>query len=115
MPESRRCHCAVVLPDGTIMVAGGSTSVPPHASADLFDPGPRTCRVLDPMPEPRENHALVLVEGSMLVIGGFTRDSRACDAVLCFDLKSSHWSVLSPAFSLHTARAWHSACSFFME
>ena len=76
MDIGRRAHQAVLLPDGRVLVVGGST----ERTATFHDPGTATTEIWDPAtnaftagPElagPRAQPALVALPDGVLVIGG---------------------------------------------
>jgi len=79
MDIPRRGHGSALLPDGRVIVVGGSG----HRTVDFHDQGTATTEIWDPstgtfsagptMRDPRERAALVtLSDGSLLVIGGNT-------------------------------------------
>jgi hypothetical protein len=67
MTTARSRHIAVLLPNGTVLVAGGATG----ASADLYDPG---AGIFSPtgssMAKPGANTATLLPNGKVLVTSG---------------------------------------------
>jgi N-acetylneuraminic acid mutarotase len=76
MIEARADHTATSLPDGTVLVAGGSefNSLTNFASTELYDPSSGTWTSNASMIEARAYHAAtLLLNGKVLVAGG--RDS----------------------------------------
>jgi large repetitive protein len=72
LAEARSDHTATLLPDGTVLVAGGSFGGP-HAlaSAELYDPATGTWSASGPLAEARSGHtATLLPDGRVLVAGG---------------------------------------------
>jgi len=69
----RRDQGAAVLADGRVLVVGGSTSL---ATTELFDPATNTWADGPDLLSPRSEVVLVtLLDGSIMVIGGFARDT----------------------------------------
>jgi hypothetical protein len=67
MSEVRAGHAATLLPDGTVLVAGGDDL----ASAELYDPSSGTWATTGSMSEVRAGHAATLLpDGTVLVAGG---------------------------------------------
>ncbi len=76
MNGGRAENTATLLPDGTVLVAGGnsgSSVIGLLASAELFDPGSGTWTATGSMIEARFGHmATLLPDGTVLVAGGFS-------------------------------------------
>src|SRR5207249_1364645 len=73
MVEQRYYYAAMRLPDGTVLVAGGSCCTQDRAlaSAELFDPATGTFRPTGPMKTGRSYAtAIRLQDGRVLVAGG---------------------------------------------
>jgi len=71
MIEGRWGHTATLLPDGRVLVTGGSTGNGLLASAELYDPGSGSWTAAADMIEGRYNHtATLLPDGKVLVAGG---------------------------------------------
>jgi N-acetylneuraminic acid mutarotase len=103
-------HSAVRLPDGSVLVAGGSAvrsaqSVGALRSAERFDPATGEWTEAAPMTDARTGHASVLLDnGKVLVIGGGVPVDRTDEAALAFcelyDPDADEWtptgSLLAP-------------------
>ena len=81
MTAPRYGHSATLLPDGTVLVAGGccSTTAPPGvlASAEIYDPaagnGVGAWKATAPMADARQDHSATLSDdGTVMVVGGST-------------------------------------------
>jgi hypothetical protein len=75
MSTPRDGHTSTLLPDGTVLLAGGaaiaSIKVPAVASAELYDPATGSFFATDSLGTGRSNHAAVLLSnGQVLVTGG---------------------------------------------
>lgn len=72
MREARAGHTATLLPDGTVLVAGGGTSpADTLRSAELYDPSIGSWSAAGNMTKARGSHtATVLRDGRVLVAGG---------------------------------------------
>jgi hypothetical protein len=78
MKSGRYAHSATIMADGTLLVVGGlvggaSPSNPAQrlASVERYDPVADTWQEVEPLSKPRGTHrAVLLADGSVLVIGG---------------------------------------------
>jgi N-acetylneuraminic acid mutarotase len=84
MQEARAFHTATLLPDGTVLVAGGTPGGGvPDASVELFDPATGVWSLTSSMNVPRSHHTATLlnfeplgeVEYVVLVAGGWDGSS----------------------------------------
>ncbi len=100
MNSARAYHTATLLPNGKVLVLGGSQwvfSAPPPetqlASAEWYDPITNTWTTLPPMPAPRSGHsATLLSDGRVLVTGG--EDVTTASEI--FDPVSVSWTAGPP-------------------
>ena len=96
MAAARDGHTATLLPDGTVLVAGGVGSSGELASAELYDPRSGTWVPTGNMIETRFTHtATLLRDGTVLVAGGFSggdSGSTLASAEL-FDPDSETWTA----------------------
>jgi N-acetylneuraminic acid mutarotase len=117
MTTARWGHSAVLLKDGTVLVAGGSTSrsgtsLKALATAELYNPAAKTWTATgDPMTDPRSGHAaVVLPNGKVLVIGGSVPIRRDQDAALAYcELYDPEHRTWTPAATLNEPRSLHQA------
>jgi Kelch motif/Galactose oxidase, central domain len=103
LTTTRYYHTATLLPNGKILVAGGSTagSFAPLASAELYDPVSGTCTAISPMLEGLSHQtATVLPNGKVLIAGGVAGFSGTADCEI-YDPVSNTWTNTG---SLNTAR-----------
>jgi hypothetical protein len=98
MASPRIGHTATLLPNGKVLVTGGSNGSY-FASAELYDPATGTWSTAAPMASARYNHtATLLPDNKMLVAGGATAE--------VYDPASGTWSAAGPLVSpreSHTA------------
>src|SRR6185295_16975978 len=74
MVWARITHRATVLPDGRVLITGGSAfaNEAPMPWAEVFDPETRRFEATGPMSVPRIDHvAVALADGRVLVAGGW--------------------------------------------
>ncbi len=90
MKESRTRHTATLLPNGKVLVAGGSAANP--TSAELYDPVADTWTRTGSMRYGRSSHsATLLANGKVLIAGG---TSGSFSMVMCevYDPATGTWS-----------------------
>jgi hypothetical protein len=72
MTVGREQHTATLLPDGSVLFAGGYLVIDLAASAEIYDPIQGAFTRTANMPTPHEEHtATLLGDGTVLVAGGF--------------------------------------------
>lgn len=109
MIAARRGHTATLLPDGRVLVAGGSTPEFAVATAELYDPRTGTWTATGSMLEPRTFHtATLLDDGTVLVAGGTPEapDGRSLASAELYDPRTGSWTAVG---SMHDRRAAHAA------
>jgi hypothetical protein len=71
MTVARSNHTATLLPNGKVLIAGGSTDTIITSSAELYDPNAGTFAATGSMTVGRSTHtATLLLNGRVLVVGG---------------------------------------------
>ncbi len=106
MADARSGAAAVLLPDGRVLVTGGSAGGPALASAEVFDPVGGWSAVA-PMTAARSGHAAVaLKDGRVLVVGGTGADGAPTTSAEVFDPASGAWAAVG---SMIQARSGHTA------
>lgn len=108
MIEEREWHSATLLPDGTVLVAGGVGRDGESASAELYDPATGSWTATGRMTETRFAHtATLLGDGRVLVAGGFRGSGRGqLASTEIYDPATGSWTATG---SMIKARALHTA------
>ena len=105
MIEARTRHTATLLPDGRVLVLGGSSASPPEATAELYDPSTGAWTAAGNMNgEHLGGTATLLEDGSVLVAGGGSSDGSGGEEL--YDPSTGSWSATA---SLLEARTDHTA------
>jgi hypothetical protein len=107
MTVARSDHASMLLPDGRVLVMGGTDSVNVLKSSELFDPSTETWRASGDMKAARRGHsATLLADGKVLVTGGFDGKAALATAEI-YDPSTGVWTAtLGPMVS---SRRFHSA------
>jgi WD40 repeat protein len=94
-------HTATLLPNGKVLVAGGSNANGYISSAELYDDLTNSWTFTGNMNLSRAWHtATLLPDGTVLVVGG-ENGSVDLDLAELYDPATGHWSVLG---QMNTAR-----------
>jgi hypothetical protein len=99
MQVERLVHTATLLPDGRVLVAGGSTNAGSTAACELFDPATDTWSPAADMNVARRNHAAVVLTtgpnaGKVLVMGGHTTAGNVTtDTSEIYDPVADTWTL----------------------
>jgi hypothetical protein len=106
MVAARFHHAATLLPDGRVLVTGGSyTSPPPNAgldeveiaAAEIFDPTSEAWSSVESLSIGRSQHAAVtLTDGNVLVVGGKTTGGRWLSTTEVYDVAANQWGSAPP-------------------
>ena len=104
----RTAHTATRLPDGKILLVGGSRAVDDFlAEVELFDPKTGLSRRVASLHTPRHAHtATLLPDGRVLVVGGYTLPQQWLNDAEVYDPVADTWTVVPPRYShgsTHTA------------
>ncbi len=110
MATARVNHTATLLPNGLVLVAGGSgtSDGTPTDTAELYDPTSGTWTNTGAMVAARINHtATMLPNGLVLVAGGFTLGPGSpLNSAEVYDPTTGNWS---PTASMANERQGHTA------
>jgi hypothetical protein len=90
---------ATLLPDGTVLIAGGQDGGATPTQAEIFHPRTETFTLLSsPLVEGRMAHGAVpLPDGRVLLAGGWSASAKASLASMeCFDPKTRTFSPAAP-------------------
>jgi WD40 repeat protein len=105
--ERREAHGATLLPDGTVLVAGGSNNREVFlASAELYDPASGTWTFTGPMTASRSQFTLTLLpNGQVLAAGGYTLNNILKSA----ELYDPATGIFTRTGDMNDRRAVHTA------
>ncbi|MFE8596629.1 kelch repeat-containing protein [Archangium violaceum] len=106
MTSPRQDHTATLLPNGKVLVAGGSSSTYAYpAQAEIYNPDAGTWSLTGSMVLPRSSHtATLLLNGKVLVAGGYSSGYRSEAEV--YDPAAGTWSSTG---SMVQGRYYHTA------
>jgi N-acetylneuraminic acid mutarotase len=95
----RSGHTAILLPNGQVLVAGGSAyprtgaGPYPRSEAELYDPITGTWSKTSRMTLARSGHtATLLPDGTVLVVGGYGADGRTIRRAEVYDPATGTWA-----------------------
>jgi N-acetylneuraminic acid mutarotase len=112
MSTLRYFFAATALANGTVLVEGGCNKInctTVTTSAELYDPRTGQWTLTAPMKTGRDYHTASLVNGKVLVSGGYTI-AGASTSVEMYDPATATWSTMG---SMISGRALHSATTLF--
>jgi hypothetical protein len=110
LTTARDFHTATLLTNGMVLVAGGEDGNSSIASAELYNPSTGSWSSAGTMAASRYNHtATLLTNGQVLVAGGWTGSVSSPTALNTAELYNPANNSWSPAGSLASARAYHTA------
>ena len=106
MNTPRMNHTATLLPNGKVLIAGGTDGVSPLNSAEIFDPETGEFTTVGNMTEPRRGAtATLLSDGRVLIAGGYSDHYIASAEV--FNPSTGQFTAVSS--SMVAPRYQHSA------
>lgn len=98
--EPRAAHGSVLLPDDTVLVAGGLTTSGVTDSTEIYDPGSDTWTTMDPMADTRHSFGIALVtdgtDDFVLAAGGIGSCGTPCDETEIYDIVGDTWTAADP-------------------
>jgi hypothetical protein len=110
MLEARAYPTTAVLPDGSVLVAGGSRAGLPLASAERYLPDTSRWVPAGTMNAPRSHAtATVLQDGRVLVAGGGSEGSPSYASTATAEIYDPATGTWRTTASMASARAWHTA------
>ena len=110
MTAARDGHTATLLPNGTVLVAGGASSGTALASAELYDPATGTFTATGSMSVTRMGHtATLLPNGKVLIAGGDYLRGGAEEVLVGAELYDSAAGAFTATGSMTVARDDHTA------
>jgi len=81
MNLERAYHTAGLLPDGRVLVVGGRGLNGTHDSTEIYDPQTYSWSLGPSLTTPRSHHAMVVLPGRMIVVGGIDDQGTAVASV----------------------------------
>ncbi len=114
MTTARLNHAAVLLGDGTVLIAGGqSTSAafaPNLSSAEVYTPGTGTFHAVGNLSIPRSRFtATLLSNGTVLIAGGLNCTNAGCVAADTAEIYNPASQTFTPTGSMTIGRYAHTA------
>jgi N-acetylneuraminic acid mutarotase len=108
LTTGREYHTATLLPDGTVLVAGGTTSGGITTTAEVYDPGTGQWTPTGPLSTGglTAHTATLLPNGLVLVCGGATGNGTITAIAELYDPVAKTWA---PARPLAAYRQFHTA------
>jgi len=100
---ARRDHTTTLLPDGRVLVAGGSDGRRGIASAALYDPATGVWTATASLPAPRYAHRATLLDESVVLTGDVS--TGAPNTWALYDIATGTWTrgKMKRSHSGHTA------------
>ena len=104
MNVARQDHVAVLLRNGKVLVAGGTTAGTSTASAETYDPSTKTWSSVASMTSPRSDFAACLMPDGRVLVSGGSGISGALATAEIYDPTTNGWTL---AVNLSVARQDH--------
>ena len=93
--EARAAHSATLLPDGSLLIAGGEGDAGTLASAERYDPATRAFSAAGALADPRSWHSATLLPGGRVVVTGDQSQLKSAEMYTPDDVAAWH-EVASP-------------------
>jgi len=107
----RALHTATLLPNGKILVAGGTDGPDILSSAEVYDPASGTSvATVGAMHDDRDLHsATLLPNGRVLIAGGFTTNATSTDSIANAEIYYPDTMLFEPTGTMNIPRRAHTA------
>ena len=111
MVSPRMNHTATLLPNGKVLIAGGTDGASPLNTAEIFNPQTGTFTATGTMTIGRTQHsANILPNGKVLIAGGYSSQNQYLSSAETYDPVAGTFTAVSSPMS--TPRFEHTATSF---
>lgn len=107
MSVERADHAAVVLPDGKVLVTGGTDGSNVLQSSEIFDPSTEKWTVTGSMKTARRGHTITLLDNNKVLVTGGYDGKEALNSAETFDINTGSWT--STIGSMKNTRRFHSS------
>lgn len=87
---------AVVLRNGTVLVAGGGVGALAIDAAEVFDPGADSWERVGPLSAPRRGHQAVLLQDDRVLVTGGLSEGNPLASAEVYDPGARSWSSVQP-------------------
>lgn len=106
MATSRMSPTVTLLPDGKVLVAGGSDASASLRTCELYDPATGTWSLTNPMGTARTGHTATLLQnGKVLVAGGMDDSNNFLTTCELYDYQTGTWSSTGDMHQTHMMQA----------
>src|SRR5438034_566138 len=107
LTAARAYHAETLLPDGKVLVTGGSNGINVITTPELYDPASGTWTGTGSLVVARYRHtATLLADGKVLVAGGLDNSNNATKSAELYDPATATWTETG---SMAVGRATHTA------
>jgi deoxycytidylate deaminase len=108
MTHARMDHTATLLPNGNVLITGGTDGTSNLSTAEIYNPQTGTFTATGPMTIGRTQHtANVLPNGKVLIAGGYSSQNQYLSSAETFDPQAGTFTAVSSSMS--TPRFQHTA------